>query len=207
MEGIVEAKGSLAGILKLQCSLTKGETIAYLVQANLQEAQLSAANLQKAYLYEANLQAAFLESANLQETDLTIANLQETSLIRANLQGASLYGANLQGAFLQIANLQGAFLYNANFQQANLKEANLQGAIALQTDFSDVKGLELSQLDSAYVCAPILPEGFQIDLTRDCKALPSILVERIPYRFSTEQEAQEAIETIIENVLQGQKQN
>jgi len=100
----------------------------YLIEANLQRANLSRANLQGAALFRANLQEANLWEADLQGAMLRQADLQGAHLPRANLQGVDLLAADLQGADLAGADLQGANLSLAKLQRAVLLEANLQGA-------------------------------------------------------------------------------
>ena len=95
--------------------------------ANLQGAILSFANLQGADLRDAILQGADLRGADLQEADLRGADLQGAILKDANLQKVLLEGANLQGASLVLADLQGAFLEGAILQGADLRYASLQG--------------------------------------------------------------------------------
>ena len=73
---------------------------AYLVNANLCDANLRGANLRDAYLRGANLRGAYL-------------------------CGADLRGAYLRGAYLRGANLRGAYLCGANLCEADLRDAYL----------------------------------------------------------------------------------
>ncbi len=98
--------------------------VAFLVKADLHDA-----DLQGAVLIRADLQEAVLSSADLRGADLFDANLQGAFLYQAKLQGANLHDADLQGAELPAADLRGADLFDANLQGASLWEANLQGAV------------------------------------------------------------------------------
>ena len=131
-------KQSLAGLAAPKAFLLEIELQdADLRLANLQDADLQLANLQDAYLYSANLQDAYLAKANLQEANLLSANLQDADLRLANLQDANLYSTNLQDAFLAEANLQDAFLRLANLQDANLSSANLQHAFLFEANLQE----------------------------------------------------------------------
>lgn len=87
----------------------RGKSLRYInaYRAFLVNADLQGANLQNADLREAKLQGAFLGKANLQKADLSYANLQKADLSGAKLQGADLSGAKLQGANLSGADLRG----------------------------------------------------------------------------------------------------
>ena len=114
-------------------------------EANLQEAELQGANLQEAKLHRAKLGGAKLHEANLQRAELQEACLQEAELPGATLQGAKLQKADLSVANLQAANLQEADLEGANLEKANLvmaklhwsklRDANLQEANLEKADF------------------------------------------------------------------------
>ncbi len=101
---------------------------ARLGEANLQKADLRRANLQKANLEYANLQEAYLFGANLREADFSGAKLQKATLAEASLEKANLRWAELQEASLFAAFLLGAKLWGANLQKALLFKANLQKA-------------------------------------------------------------------------------
>lgn len=126
---------------------------AFLVKADLREANLVSAdfweaNLRKANLQKANLKGAYLSGANLQEIDLELVNLQGAYLTGANLKKANLQRANLQGASLGDANLRGANLWKANLKKANLWLANLHKASLIWADLEDAK-LEGANLQGA----------------------------------------------------------
>ena len=78
--------------------------------AQVKKARLSGMNLRYASADGAFLVKADLRDANLQGTNLVGANLQGARLINANLQEANLQFANLKGAYLRLAKLQGANL-------------------------------------------------------------------------------------------------
>jgi uncharacterized protein YjbI with pentapeptide repeats len=96
-------------------------------------AELSNRNLRhligsKAFLINANLEKADLMLAVLSDADLRNANLTQANLMKANLSGANLSGADLKNAVLKEADLRGANLSGANLKNAVLKEANLRSA-------------------------------------------------------------------------------
>jgi uncharacterized protein YjbI with pentapeptide repeats len=108
-----------------------------LENANLQEAKLRGSKLQKSVLRFANLQKASMRAANLKEASLDCANLQEAHLLLANFQEASLWSAKLQRAVLESASLQKANLSQANLQEAKLIDANLQEAYLDQANLEE----------------------------------------------------------------------
>jgi uncharacterized protein YjbI with pentapeptide repeats len=116
----------------------------WLRYANLRGAHLQWANLQQANLAYADLQTANFRNADLRGADLRGADLRGAHLVDAKLQGAWLQGARLQGAKLFGARLEGAILHGAKLQGANLKMANFQEADLLLTD---LQGADLSQAD------------------------------------------------------------
>ena len=99
-----------------------------LQDANLSRANLFDANLEGADLLNADLDDANLFNANLHGAFLLDANLSRADLFNANLQDANLEGADLHGARLQDADLHGANLHNADLSRADLSRANLHGA-------------------------------------------------------------------------------
>jgi uncharacterized protein YjbI with pentapeptide repeats len=122
---------------------------AYLFRANLTGADLSGANLTGAYLSGADLTDARLYGANLTDARLNEANLTDARLNRANLTRANLSWANLTRARLGGANLTRAFLDRANPTRADLERAIL----------TDVTGLTMEQVRSAYTDADtVLPD-------------------------------------------------
>jgi len=128
----------------------------WLEDGSVRGAYLLLANLQEADLRDANLQEAILQGANLQEAILLLANLQGTDLLSANLQGAVLLKADLRGAILAYADLRDACLGDANLQGANLENANLEGAILRGADLrgADMRGAEYNNVTTSW------PEGF-----------------------------------------------
>ncbi|MCH7915277.1 MAG: pentapeptide repeat-containing protein, partial [Deltaproteobacteria bacterium] len=97
---------------------------AYLINANLQGANLREANLRGVNLHEANLQGAYMIKADLQEANLVGANLQE----------ATPYGANFQGAVLRDANLQGTKLLTTRGLTARQVKAAKNWELAFYSD-------------------------------------------------------------------------
>ena len=124
--------------LWIESSGVQGER-AYLVGANLRDANLKGADLEDANLtgayldganlLDAKLTGAYLEGAYLRDACLRDAYLEGANLRDANLSRADLTGANLSGANLICAYLEGAYLTYANLTGANLSYVNLTGAI------------------------------------------------------------------------------
>ncbi|WP_299488476.1 pentapeptide repeat-containing protein [Acaryochloris sp. IP29b_bin.137] len=117
---------------------------AYLIQANLINANLSGANFQRTYLIGTNLRDADLQAANLRSADLLSANLSGANLTQANLSSANLLGANLNSANFQAAdltgaNLRGAYLGSANLLETNLNSADLIGVYLSDANLSQAK--------------------------------------------------------------------
>jgi len=143
------------GKLRAQGWLTD-ETLhgAYLIFANLREADLSGANLLRANLRRADLSGANLLNANLRGADLREADLYSADLCEADLRGANLREADLPGADLYEANLPGADLRGANLNSANLLQADLSEAILEDAYVSDEQLARARSLKGA-----ILPDG------------------------------------------------
>lgn len=101
---------------------------ASLLDAQLQEAQLTNVNLQSALLYNAQFQGAiFLE-----------ANLREANLGSANFQKANIYEVNFSKAILGYA----------KFKDASIVNSNLKGTIELTVEqLSKAKTLYNTELD------------------------------------------------------------
>lgn len=117
---------------------------AYLIQANLIQANLQGANFQWTYLIGTNLREADLTEANLRSADLLSANLSGANLTQANLSSANLLGTNLNSANFQAAdltgtNLRGAYLGNANLLGTNLNSADLIGVYLSDANLSQAK--------------------------------------------------------------------
>lgn len=106
---------------------------AQLIEADLNEMDLSWANLSEADLSRANLQHADLHSTILTKADLSGANLRfaeifDAKLNWAQLENTDLTKAELGGAEMFNANLKGANLSEADLTQVNLGQADLTGA-------------------------------------------------------------------------------
>jgi uncharacterized protein YjbI with pentapeptide repeats len=135
---------------------------AYLRGADLRGASLGAANLRGAHLMDANLRWSILWEANLRGANLREANLMEANLREANLREAYLRGAHLRGADLSLAFLSGAHLGGAN-----LTGANLFSTVFVDTNLTDVIGLETCNHDGPSIIdhrtleqSPPLPLSF-----------------------------------------------
>jgi uncharacterized protein YjbI with pentapeptide repeats len=130
--------------------------------ADLRGASLGAANLRGAHLMDANLRRSMLWEANLRGANLRGANLMEANLREANLSEAYLRGAHLRGADLSLAFLSGAHLGGAN-----LTGANLFSTVFVDTNLTDVIGLETCNHDGPSIIdhrtlerSPSLPLSF-----------------------------------------------
>lgn len=143
---------------------TQGVKGAFLENADLRFAMASEAFMVKANLIQANLSKAFLINANLQEASLAGTDLKEANLFAINLTKAKLYktkfsskldlsftelkkadlheinlvGANLQHANLKKAQLKEVNLTKANLQHANLREASLSGVNLTEANLTGV---------------------------------------------------------------------
>lgn len=99
---------------------------AYLVGANMQNADLRRAAASHVFLMGGDLRGAdlrwiemrwaFLKGADMRNTDLSGADLSWCDLRETNLQGALLNNANLEGAEMDGALLDGASLDGANIR-------------------------------------------------------------------------------------------
>jgi hypothetical protein len=105
--------------------------------ARLSDADLNGADLRRADLTHANLSRAKLSEAVLSAAKLSGAKLGEADLFRADLSGADLSGADLSGADLSLATL-----CVAKLSKADLSEAHFGSTVLVNTDLSEVKGLE-----------------------------------------------------------------
>ena len=112
---------------------------AYLLEANLERADLRGADLRKANLSVADLRHANLRKANLRGADLRHANLERADLRKAYLIGTDLFEANLVGTDLR----------HANLRKANLREANLETADLIAADLShaSLESVDLRRCD------------------------------------------------------------
>jgi hypothetical protein len=114
---------------------------AHLVQAKLDEADLSSCNvsyanlnrarLQKANLTESNFANARLVEAELRSADLSQADFTNADMGKASLVHARCAGTDFRNAVLAEANLQGAYLRGALFRGANLTGAQLADVVGL----------------------------------------------------------------------------
>ncbi|WP_309728592.1 pentapeptide repeat-containing protein, partial [Chamaesiphon sp. OTE_75_metabat_556] len=108
-------------------------------QANFTKTRLDGANLINADLSEANLQNADLREANLMGANLSYANLDCSFLIDTKFNRAKLYHANLSGAKLTQADLSDANLSHANLICADLTHSNLSNADLSNADLRCAK--------------------------------------------------------------------
>jgi uncharacterized protein YjbI with pentapeptide repeats len=135
---------------KEQIELVTGATLA---KADLRWAEASWAFLIKADLTEAQLQSAALIFARLEGATLLGARLEGAKLRWARLEGADLHDARLDGADLRRARLDGATLLGARLEGADLRWAELRGV-----DLRGALCLTAEQLEGAYMDkTPSLP--------------------------------------------------
>jgi uncharacterized protein YjbI with pentapeptide repeats len=126
-------------------------------QANFAHTRLHYANLSNADLSESNLLNAILDGANLIEANLSHAKLVCTSLIDTKFNRAKLCHTDLRGAKLTLANLLDTNLSHANLSGADLTRSNLSNADLSNADLSNAKlmlanlsGTNLSGADVNY---------------------------------------------------------
>jgi hypothetical protein len=141
---------------------------ANLNETDLTEADLIDADLNRTHLVGADLKGARLSAANLIQTDFSGANLRGT-----NLRGTNLSFTNLWWATCSAANLRGAILTGAIFAEVNLAGADVSNCFMYETeignvDLSQCKGLETIEhggpstigIDTIYRSGGNIPEEF-----------------------------------------------
>ena len=101
---------------------------ARLTKRYLRYANAAGAFLVKAELGEADFERANLVGADLRAAKLNAAKLSGAYLMQSNLQNAVLIGADLRRAYLMETKLNNANLFNVDAEQARLNGALLQGA-------------------------------------------------------------------------------
>jgi len=121
--------------------------------ARLKGMDLRLCSASRAFLVNADLRDADLRGANFKEADLrgaklANADLRYADLMDADLSGANLEGARLSGALLLSADLRGANLERAKLEDANLCMANLSGANLMATILTDAFLMEANLTDA-----------------------------------------------------------
>lgn len=134
------------------------------IRPDLEVANLINANLQNADLSRTDLIGASLDSANLSNVDFRDASLYLASLSEVDLNGAELIGAYLVGADLTLSNLSNTDLSGANLGKASLagsnlvettlNKANFEYARCAYTIFADVDLSEALNLNNIEHQAP-----------------------------------------------------
>ena len=196
-------------------SLPKADLFdADLSNADLHDADLSGADLSNTNLFNVDLRSTSLSDADLSDADLRSADLSGASLRDADLRNTVLSTTSLRGADLRntvlnnadfrSADLSGAVLNNTDLNNVDFRSADLSGAILLATDFRNAQNLTIPQLtgeNPPLLCHSPLPASLAaiVSPDRDCKALPSILLERyrgwqFPFWFKTLAEAEAFVE-------------
>jgi len=135
---------------------------AWLKGANLRGVVAAQAFLVNANLREADLRGAVLTQADLRGARFHQTKLAGASLNKAILRGAKMVDMDLQNMDLSDADLQGADLSGANLEKANLRGANLRHAILRQAhlDGADLTSADLSN-------AMLAGAGFQKAILRN----------------------------------------
>ncbi len=115
-------------------------------EINFQGLKLNQVSLNGVKLKKIILDNSLLIQANLNNSDLSCSSLIEVNLTLADLELANLSYVNFKQACLIEANLRRSNLEQANFQAANLQEADLRGANLLNVSFADadLRGAKLS---------------------------------------------------------------
>ena len=154
---------------------------------NLQTADLSDTNLREANLSEANLASTDFSRADLTNVNLTEAYLWGATLTRAILTGASLARAELihttfAGAILSDTDLLGAYFLHTTLVRADFSGAGLSETVFINTDLTDVRGLESCiHLGPSVLDHRTLAKSGPLPLAflRGC-GLPEALIEYLP---------------------------
>lgn len=133
LEYLNKQKINLAGI---DLSTDQEQPATWLVDVNLNGADLSEANLSGANMLRADLGNATLVNTRFVSSDLSEANLKNVNLTDANLNGANLSRANLSNAILNRSDLTAAQLGSADLSGAILTDANLSEAYLIAADLS-----------------------------------------------------------------------
>lgn len=115
---------------------------------NLRQVWAPGAFLVHANLENANLIWAEIERADLRGADLTHASINSAALEFADMRDARMFGAILDGAFVREANLRGANLEFAQLHGANLWHADLAGADVAFADFRTASDISVEQIRS-----------------------------------------------------------
>jgi uncharacterized protein YjbI with pentapeptide repeats len=132
----------------------KDDELDLVIGAKLQDQDLSFLRARKAFLVKADLHQANLRYADLTETDLRRAslpeaNLQDAILLKVNLSKATATHADFSRANLSEANLSDADLQSANFQDSTLKGTNFHGATLEGARFEGAKELGTADFNEA----------------------------------------------------------
>ncbi|WP_030732749.1 pentapeptide repeat-containing protein [Streptomyces sp. NRRL F-2890] len=99
------------------------------------EASLQNVNLSGSSLYRSNLEAADLTRANLSGADLVRVNLDDAVLRSARLDRADMTKASLYGVDASEASFRGTRIMGASFLEVDLRGADLSGAILSENSF------------------------------------------------------------------------
>lgn len=132
----VEATRQLASLGWLQDGSVEG---AYLVKANLADADLSQGDLDGVEMSYAQLIDAKMLQVQLMGADLTFSNFQDVRMSRANLVGANFRLADLKNVILTGSNMERTNLNAANLEGATLAGVNLDGAILTNANLRNVQ--------------------------------------------------------------------
>ena len=124
-------------------------------------------------LHEAYLVGAELREADLRGVNLAEANLYHAVLFGADLTGADLRGVNLYDSFLTKANLSGADLREADLRYSSflgidLTGANLTGAVILESDLAELNLTGRTDLDVRQDQETLMREARYCDVVADC---------------------------------------
>ncbi|MCE5315600.1 pentapeptide repeat-containing protein [bacterium] len=118
---------------------------AFLVKAQMTNADLTGGSLENADLRRADMTLAILQYANLETSDMSSSVLNNTWLEHSCLHRANLQRADLSEAHLQYAVLEDADMRNAIVNDADLLGAKLTGAVlgGAHFDGANLRGAEL----------------------------------------------------------------
>ncbi len=109
----------------------------WLLNGDIQEADLRAANLENADLYAADLQGV-----NLQWASLKNASLKKASLVGADMSQVKAWGAKCYKADMRNVDFTNASMYRIDFSNADLRQSDFTGAILIGASFieADLRG-------------------------------------------------------------------
>ncbi len=143
----------------------------WLVNADLQGADLSGIDIQDAVFNKSKLQGAILIEAKCQKANLCSTDLRLACLSEANFSNALLKGAYMQQVGANEAMFENADLSDADFTHAHLDKSKLHGA---KLFFANLSGASLEQAEG------LTWEQLQEAASYEGAKLPDYLLQNLP---------------------------